>query len=415
MLRLPPSLSVVVPAYNEEDRLEPTLRSTVAYFRGEPQRTERRLVEIIVVDDGSRDGTSALVHTLGLEYPELRLIRLAANAGKGYAVRTGVLNARGSQVLVADADGATPIEEYARLDAALTDGAAVAIGSRALRAAGVHVHARLYRRIMGRTYHALVRGTVKGIADTQCGFKLFRGDVAHELFSRMHMRGYAFDVEVLLMAQRRGYRIAEVPVNWTHVPGSRVRIVRDSLLMARDVVVIRTLLLRGAYRMPHVAQLGPLEWLERGVEAMRERFLQVVGASDLASEVANDLDLDRAALGGSGGTVSARGAGTFLDGAHEGDESVSLEREREISERDALERWREGEGRGRVVAGSVEDEGAPGSDRDAQGADATPDVSERQVALEQGDERGVRGGQPAPLVDRRGHPGSVPDGAERLR
>lgn len=194
-----------------------------------------------------------------------------------------------------------------------------------------------------------------------------------------------------------------------------MRIVRDSLLMARDVVVIRTLLLRGAYRMPHVAQLGPLEWLERGVEAMRERFLQVVGASDLASEVANDLDLDRAALGGSGGTVSARGAGTFLDGAHEGDESVSLEREREISERDALERWREGEGRGRVVAGSVEDEGAPGSDRDAQGADATPDVSERQVALEQGDERGVRGGQPAPLVDRRGHPGSVPDGAERLR
>jgi dolichyl-phosphate beta-glucosyltransferase len=247
-----PVLSVVIPALNEERRLAPTVREAVAFLRGRGGS-----FEILVVDDGSRDGTSALVRRLAEEAGEVRLIRLAQNSGKGLAVRTGIVNSRGGLVLFADADGATPISELTRLEAALAQGADVAIGSRALHSPETVVHARWYRRLMGRTFHALVRGlTVRGIRDTQCGFKLFRGEVAHDLFSRMRMSGFSFDVEVLLMAQRQGYRIAEVPVNWTHKPGSRINLLRDSLRMARDLFVIRANALRGEYDVPHVAMLG---------------------------------------------------------------------------------------------------------------------------------------------------------------
>jgi dolichyl-phosphate beta-glucosyltransferase len=250
-MRTRPEVSVIFPAYNEEARLEPTVASAAAYFA----RTGCA-AELIVVDDGSRDGTGALVRRLADHVDALRLIRLPANRGKGYAVRAGVVNARGGRILFADADGATPIEELERLDAALDGGADVAIGSRAVAAAGVEVKARLHRRLMGRTFHLLVSAlTVRGFSDTQCGFKLFRADVAQDLFSRMRMDGFSFDVEVLLMAQRRGYRVAEVPVNWAHVPGSRVNLVADSLKMAADLFVIRGHALRGRYDQPHLAAL----------------------------------------------------------------------------------------------------------------------------------------------------------------
>jgi dolichyl-phosphate beta-glucosyltransferase len=248
-IRVRPEISVVIPAFNEEARLGQPLREIVRYFR-----ERNRAAEILVVDDGSRDGTSGLVLRLARQYPEIRLIRLPANAGKGYAVRTGVVNASGRLVLFADADGATPIAEIEALEAAIDSGADIAIGSRAVRSESVQVRARLYRRVMGRAFHLLVRTlAVKGIADTQCGFKLFRGPVAQDLFSRMRMNGFSFDVEVLLMARRAGYRIAEVPVNWTHQPGSRVNLVLDSLRMARDVFRIRGNLLRGDYDQPRVA------------------------------------------------------------------------------------------------------------------------------------------------------------------
>jgi dolichyl-phosphate beta-glucosyltransferase len=246
-----PDLSIVVPAYNEEARLEPTLRDIALHFR----RLQRN-VEILVVDDGSRDGTAALVNRLTAELPEVRLIRMPANRGKGYAVRAGVVNSTGCSVLFADADGATPISELARLEEALAAGADIAIGSRNVHGAGVEVRARFYRRVIGRAFHLLVETlTVRGIADTQCGFKLFRGDVAQDLFSRMRMDGFSFDVEVLLMAQRGGYTVAEMPVNWTHQPGSRVNLVTDSLRMARDLFIIRGHALRGWYDQPHVAPL----------------------------------------------------------------------------------------------------------------------------------------------------------------
>jgi dolichyl-phosphate beta-glucosyltransferase len=147
----------------------------------------------------------------------------------------------------------------------LDQGADVAVGSRAFIHAGVQVKRKWYRHVMGRTFHGMVALlSVRGVRDTQCGFKLFRGAVAHDLFSRMRMAGFSFDVEVLLMAQRRGYRIAEVPVNWVHQPGSKVRIVRDSLRMSRDLLAIRANSVRGEYDRPRItpytehADDGPL-------------------------------------------------------------------------------------------------------------------------------------------------------------
>jgi dolichyl-phosphate beta-glucosyltransferase len=244
-----PDLSIVIPAYNEEARLGPTLRDYVAYCRARDLKAE-----LIVVDDGSLDRTSVVVNRFAAEHPELRLIRLAENHGKGHAVRSGVVNARGRLVLFADADGATPLSEVERLEAALAQGADVAIGSRALHDGRVTVKAKLYRRVIGRIFHGIVEAlTVPGVKDTQCGFKLFRGPVAHDLFSRMRVRGFSFDVEVLMMAQRRGYRIAEVPVNWTHKPGSKVNLVTDSARMFCDLFVIRGRYMSGAYNAPHLA------------------------------------------------------------------------------------------------------------------------------------------------------------------
>jgi len=232
-----PSLdySAVIPAYNETARLAAPLRAMAAWFRA-----QRKSFEIIVSDDGSSDGTAALVEEMRQDIPELRLVKSPVNRGKGHAVRIGVLAANGALVLVADADGATPIEETAALEAALA-GADLAVGSRAM---GGHVERRWYRHIIGRGFHALVHlFGVRGIRDTQCGFKLFKSAVARDLFALARMNGFSFDVEILLLAQRRGYQIAEVSVDWTHQAGSRINLVTDSVRMALDLVRIRARLL----------------------------------------------------------------------------------------------------------------------------------------------------------------------------
>lgn len=243
------ALSIIVPAYNEAERLPATLRAMRSFL----DETGRK-AEVIVVDDGSTDATSAVVRELASADERLTLIRLPQNRGKGYAVRTGVVNAAGERVLFADADGATPIEELFRLEAHLDSGAQVAIGSRGLKDESVTVRAKINRRLAGRIFHQLVRHlTVKGFVDTQCGFKLFTAPVAQDLFSRMRMDGFSFDVELLLMAERRGYRVVEVPVNWTHQPGSKINVVADGLRMASDLFRIRGYALRGLYDDAHIS------------------------------------------------------------------------------------------------------------------------------------------------------------------
>lgn len=250
-----PLISIVIPAFNEAARITPTLLSTLGYL------AERGVAgEVLVVDDGSTDETSAVVGGMAAADARLRLIRLPDNRGKGYAVRTGVANAAGDRVLFADADGATPIGELARLERELDAGADVAIGSRAVAASGVEVDAKLGRRIAGRIFHRVVRMCgVRGVADTQCGFKLFTAAAARDLFPRLRLTGLAFDVELLLAAQRRDMRIAEVPVNWTHQPGSKVRVVRDGIRMTRDVMRIRSYAMTGVYtrRQPVRASVVP--------------------------------------------------------------------------------------------------------------------------------------------------------------
>jgi len=237
-----PDLSVVVPAFNEERRLAPTLQRLQAYLR-------QRKAEVLVVDDGSTDGTPALVQGLSKRWKALRLVCLDANVGKGAAVRRGVAEARGRAILFTDADLSTPIEELPRLEAALKNGFSVAIGSRALDRARVGIRQPFYREAGGRLFNKLVQAlTVSGIEDTQCGFKLFEALAAKRLFARQQVPRFGFDVEVLYLARRCGYRIAELPVRWENSPETKVRPVRDGLRAFLDLGLIRIYDLQGRYQ-----------------------------------------------------------------------------------------------------------------------------------------------------------------------
>lgn len=238
------SLSVVIPAYNEEKRLPRYLASVQAYLdrEGTPY-------EIIVVDDGSSDAPAEIVTQTAQRNGRVRLVRLPRNRGKGHAVRTGMLEARGKLRLFADADGATPITELPRLRAAVEKGTAVAIASRALTDAACVVHSHLHRKVLGRVFNFIVNTiAVKGIHDSQCGFKLFTAEAAHAVFRLQRLDDFGFDVEVLFLCRQKGYGIAEVPVNWTDIPGSKVSLLRDPVRMFMDILKVRLLDLTGAYR-----------------------------------------------------------------------------------------------------------------------------------------------------------------------
>jgi dolichyl-phosphate beta-glucosyltransferase len=233
-------VSVIIPAYNEAVRLPQTLDATVAYFaeRGEP-------FEVLVVDDGSADGTAQGVHDFATANPGLSVqcLSYGGNRGKGYAVRYGMLRARGDLRLFCDADLATPAEEYEVVLAAMqSSGAEIGIGSRPLRNSHLLVHQPWYREQLGRSFNAAVQIlAVPGIQDTQCGFKIFTADAAQAVFSRCRLDGFAFDSEALFIARRLGYTIAEVPISWSHKEGSKVSMVRDGLKMLRDLSLIRWL------------------------------------------------------------------------------------------------------------------------------------------------------------------------------
>ena len=242
MKTLRPDLTVVVPAFNEVRRLGPSLKRLRVFLKG-------RHAEVLVVDDGSTDGTVALVQAMAKTWKSLRVISLDVNAGKGAAVRRGVAEANGKRILFSDADLSTPIEELARLEKALVGQVAIAIGSRALDRGRIGVHQPFYRELGGRIFNRLVQAlTVPGIHDTQCGFKLFEATAAKRLFALQQVPRFGFDVEVLYLARKAGYGIVELPVHWENSPESKVRPVRDGLRAFLDIGLIRIYDIQGRYK-----------------------------------------------------------------------------------------------------------------------------------------------------------------------
>jgi dolichyl-phosphate beta-glucosyltransferase len=234
-------LSVVVPAFNEAGRLPPYLLSMQNYFF----TWARTAYEVIVIDDGSSDHLGDLLAAAHADWPQLKWVRHARNEGKGAAVRTGMLMAAGSQILFADADGATPIAEEWRLREALDAGADVAVGSRLLPGSGIRRQRTWSRAALGRAFALLARTLFHlNIRDTQCGFKMFRRDCARRLFALSHETGYMFDIEVLALARHLGYRVAEVPVHWTEIAGSRMHLWRDTRAILAGLQRVRQRLRR---------------------------------------------------------------------------------------------------------------------------------------------------------------------------
>jgi dolichyl-phosphate beta-glucosyltransferase len=229
----------VIPAYNEENRLGPTLARVKEYLAARDYTSE-----VLVVDNASKDRTIEVGRAAGVEVIE------EPRRGKGAAVRTGMLAARGEYVLFSDADLSTPIEEVEKLLDRLQNGCDIAIASRALPESNITVHQPWYREIVGRGGNLLVRAmAVRGIADTQCGFKLFPRELAQRIFRVMRLTGAAFDVEVLFVAQRYGLKIAEVPVTWIDSPDTRFNRVTDSFDALKDLVRIRVNWVLGRYRI----------------------------------------------------------------------------------------------------------------------------------------------------------------------
>jgi dolichyl-phosphate beta-glucosyltransferase len=239
-----PDLSIIIPAYNEEGRLPATLESVYLFLSQSPHS-----FEILIVDDGSLDGTCDVVQEFAAHNEGLRLVSYAPNQGKGCAVRTGMLAARGDYLLMNDADGSSPIEEVDKLLNALKNGSDVAIGSRAKEDDKVVVKAQLHRTYIGNTFNLIVQKLLlPGIQDTQCGFKLFKRAVAQDIFSVARLNGYAFDVELLYIAKLRNYKVAELAINWTNAEGSKVNVLTDSPRMLIEVLRITIGAWTGSYR-----------------------------------------------------------------------------------------------------------------------------------------------------------------------
>lgn len=227
-------ISIVIAAYNEEKRIGESLRKISEFFRGGGE------YEVIVVDDGSSDGTSRLVRGFDAMFPSLEIIRYEVNRGKGYALRRGVLASKGDAVLVTDADLSTPIEELDKLMPLVTGGKCeVAIGSRALACSEIIRKQPFWRQGMGKIFNKIVKLlVVDEFHDTQCGFKLFSGEAARKLFGQARIDRFAYDVEILALAKKNNCRILEIPIRWLNSPESKVNPLKDSLQMLKDIVRI---------------------------------------------------------------------------------------------------------------------------------------------------------------------------------
>jgi len=236
-----PFLSIVIPAYNEEQRLPRTLEEVFAFLQRQPYTSE-----VLVVDNGSADRTLEIAQSYALKYSNLRVIHEAVR-GKGLAVRTGMLAAQGEYRFMCDADFSMPIDEINRFLPPELDNFDIAIASREVPGA-VRYNEPYFRHFVGRVFNAMIRITaLPGLQDTQCGFKCFREAAAESLFRQQTITGWSFDVEILFMARRRNMRIIELPINWYFNPESKINVWRDSLHMAWDLCKIRVNALHGRY------------------------------------------------------------------------------------------------------------------------------------------------------------------------
>jgi glycosyltransferase involved in cell wall biosynthesis len=235
--------SIIIPAYNEGARLGTTLDRVLAYLRAQGWDAE-----VIVVNDGSRDSTADLVRGYARKHPCLRLLENPGNHGKGYSVRNGMLNASGDLLLFSDADLSSPIEEAPKLFAALQAGAEVAIGSRWLQPELQTQRQSPLRQFYGRLFNVALRILLGlNFKDTQCGFKAFTREAAKKIFPLQKIERWGFDPELLYLARKSGLKVAEVPVAWAHVEGTRISPLRDGLRMFVEVLKIRWNALTGKY------------------------------------------------------------------------------------------------------------------------------------------------------------------------
>ena len=243
-------LSIVVPAYNEEQRILPTLERLSRFLNAHPLRHE-----IVVVDDGSTDNTVGVVSLAMARIPSLRLVRQTPNRGKGAAVRLGMLEARGQLRVMCDADGSMPPEQLPKLlEPIVACKAEIAIGSRYAEGAKTDARQPWYRVLWSRLANRVIqRSLVPGVRDTQCGFKAFTAEAARDLFAIGRIDGWAFDLEILALARRRGYGIAEIGVEWKDDRRSRVNPLKDMWKVTREAFVIRHNLKNGVYNRPLAA------------------------------------------------------------------------------------------------------------------------------------------------------------------
>jgi len=236
-------LSIVIPSFNEEQRLPATLERIASYIRASGRKTE-----VIVVDDGSMDSTARVAESFRGKIEDIRVVPNGQNRGKGYSVRRGSLEARGEIVLFTDADLSAPIEEADKLLAKL-DEYDLAIGSRAVNRELIEVHESVFREFAGIIFNRIVRVILRlPFVDTQCGFKAFRREKCQIIFEQQTIERFGFDPELLYLARHHGLRTVEVAVRWAHSPATKVNMWRDSVQMFLDVVIIRWNALRGRYR-----------------------------------------------------------------------------------------------------------------------------------------------------------------------
>jgi dolichyl-phosphate beta-glucosyltransferase len=244
---MPPELSIVIPAYNEGQRLDRGLARICEYFSTKAGGVAA--TEILVVDDGSTDETARIARDWARDVPSVRLISNPVNRGKGYSVRHGMLQAQGRVAIFTDADLSSPIEESQKLLDAIGEGNDIAIGSRAVDRSLIFGHQSRLRETAGIIFNTFVRVfTGLPYQDTQCGFKAFVRERCLVIFEQQRIDRFGFDPEILFLARRHGLRTAEVPVRWAHDPGTKVHMIRDSLLMFADLVYIRWNGLLGRYR-----------------------------------------------------------------------------------------------------------------------------------------------------------------------